>query len=708
MIKVPIDLSDSESFSENITLEKNMNQKNKQILQSKLSYNIEPEKYSKSGVLLKGKLRFFSFRSFLIDLSIVVISNFLMNFLKHGNLTLESRTMKLLLLYLSGWLLISILYEKFNFNSYSNYIKGLLFIAKSWVAVVFLTINFLVLFGIYTLSRIQLFGMGLIHITLELMVFSIYFMTVGKEANKKSLQQKKAFKEVRYFSKKRIIFDFIAFIVSFSFINYLKHNSIELIVHNEGLLIIFGGLWFMSGIFTRKFEIKQYRNIYYKMSPFIKSFLIHFSLMTVFLYAFRLHFLPRFQVLGSITLLLLFELLAIFVRNLYVFAKGQNGDINSHLEINEIFQQQKSQPIIFKTKLKKFLHLETSKQVLKAYLKNDESLYRFIKKHIELRSLDQRTIKVLNTKNPFNIQTLDDHSLNLFVNLHKINDFRYLNRYFLIVHQKIHNTGFLVGTAHTISTHKERFNSKFPYFMANVLYPFDFIYRRVLPKLPKIRKLYFFLTKGKDRIISETEILGRLCFCGFKIIAREEVDNRLYFIAQRIQNPSVDKNPSYSPIIKLPRVGLDGKIIYIRKFRTMYPFSEYIQNFVFEKNKLNSNGKFDNDFRITEWGRWFRKLWIDELPQIINFWQGDIGLVGVRPLSEQYFSLYPDDLKELRTKFKPGLIPPYYVDLPKSFNEIIDSERNYLKQKIKHYLSTDIKYFFKATYNILFKHARSQ
>ncbi len=89
-------------------------------------------------------------------------------------------------------------------------------------------------------------------------------------------------------------------------------------------------------------------------------------------------------------------------------------------------------------------------------------------------------------------------------------------------------------------------------------------------------------------------------------------------------------------------------------------------------------------------------MWIDEWPQIINFFQGDLNLVGVRALSEHYFGLYPKDLQDLRTRFKPGLVPPYYADMPKSFDEIVDSERHYLLSKQKYPLTTDLKYFFRA------------
>ena len=187
-----------------------------------------------------------------------------------------------------------------------------------------------------------------------------------------------------------------------------------------------------------------------------------------------------------------------------------------------------------------------------------------------------------------------------------------------------------------------------------------------------------------------------------------EIEESLYFIAQRVKHPSVEKNPSYGPTIKLKRIGLNGDILYVNKFRTMHPYSEFLQEYIYDNNKLQDNGKFKDDFRLTGWGQFMRRMWIDELPQFLNYWRGDLNLVGVRALSQHYFNLYPEDLKKFRIQFKPGLVPPYYADMPNSFEEIVQSEMEYLKEKQKHPFKTDIKYFVKAFYNIIFKQARSQ
>jgi lipopolysaccharide/colanic/teichoic acid biosynthesis glycosyltransferase len=102
-----------------------------------------------------------------------------------------------------------------------------------------------------------------------------------------------------------------------------------------------------------------------------------------------------------------------------------------------------------------------------------------------------------------------------------------------------------------------------------------------------------------------------------------------------------------------------------------------------------------------------RKLWLDELPMIWNMLRGEMKLVGVRPLSEHFFGLYPEDMQELRTQTKPGLVPPFYADLPVTLDEVIASERKYLEAYLKRPIATDWKYFWAAFYNIVIKRARS-
>ena len=134
---------------------------------------------------------------------------------------------------------------------------------------------------------------------------------------------------------------------------------------------------------------------------------------------------------------------------------------------------------------------------------------------------------------------------------------------------------------------------------------------------------------------------------------------------------------------------------------------EFIQDFVYNHNKLETGGKFKDDFRVPAWGRLFRKLWIDELPMLINWVKRELKFVGVRPISNQYLSLYSKEHQERRKNFKPGLVPPFYADMPKTIGEIELSEKKYFDAYEKNPIKTDIKYFMKVVNNILVKNKRS-
>ena len=93
---------------------------------------------------------------------------------------------------------------------------------------------------------------------------------------------------------------------------------------------------------------------------------------------------------------------------------------------------------------------------------------------------------------------------------------------------------------------------------------------------------------------------------------------------------------------------------------------------------------------------------------LINWFRGDMKFVGVRPLSKHYFELYKEEVRQRRIKYKPGLIPPFYADMPEDLESIQASEMKYLDLYDKRPLITDCKYFWKSAWNILFRHARSK
>lgn len=295
------------------------------------------------------------------------------------------------------------------------------------------------------------------------------------------------------------------------------------------------------------------------------------------------------------------------------------------------------------------------------------------------------------------------------VNCLSVNDVRYLNKFFESVNAALPVGGTFAGCAETAEQRKQSVFKAHPAWLAWPLYVVEFFFTRALPKLKLTQRLYFWLTKGRNRAFSKAEVLGRLVCCGFEIVEHYEGDDGLFhFVVRKERTPVFDENPSYGPVFKMKRVGRGGQPVHVYKLRTMHPYSEYLQAYLYATNNLDASGKFKDDFRITTWGRTFRKLWIDELPMLLNWLRGDLQLVGVRPLSEHYLSLYPDDLAERRCRHKPGLVPPFYADLPNGFEEVLDSEAAYLEAYERAPVRTNLRYFGRAMYNIFVKRARSQ
>jgi lipopolysaccharide/colanic/teichoic acid biosynthesis glycosyltransferase len=275
------------------------------------------------------------------------------------------------------------------------------------------------------------------------------------------------------------------------------------------------------------------------------------------------------------------------------------------------------------------------------------------------------------------------------------------------VNTKVNTYGVFIGCVETKSMRKRRILKKYPPVLNIIYYFFDYILKRVFPKFQLTKKVYFFLTHGRNRVLSKAETLGRLYSCGFEVLETKRNKHLMYFAVRKIGKPVYDPNPTYGPLVKLRRVGKNGNHFYVFKMRTMHPFSEYLQDYIYKRFNLKEGGKFNHDFRITTAGRFMRQFWLDELPMLINLVKGDMKIIGVRPLSKHYFNLYSKKLQEKRIKHKPGLIPPFYADLPKTLEEIQESELKYLNAYEKHPFRTDVKYFFKAIFNIIFKRKRS-
>lgn len=263
------------------------------------------------------------------------------------------------------------------------------------------------------------------------------------------------------------------------------------------------------------------------------------------------------------------------------------------------------------------------------------------------------------------------------------------------------------ATSHQIFSMIKR---KYPPVISHIIVFCAYFWHEMLPKIKQTRKLYYFFSGERHRLYSRAEILGRICRAGFKIEKEEDDNGFLHVFAIKRSEPLERDDTCESPLLRMMRTGKDGKLIKVYKFRTMHSYSQYIQDYVYEQNKLDHSGKLTDDFRVNFWGRLFRSSWLDEFPMIINVLKGDMKWVGVRPLTPHFFSLYTPEMQELRSKVKPGMLPPLYYEkkTPIGLDEVQESERRYIEAYLKHPFRTDWKYFWGIVHNIVIKSKRSQ
>ncbi len=131
------------------------------------------------------------------------------------------------------------------------------------------------------------------------------------------------------------------------------------------------------------------------------------------------------------------------------------------------------------------------------------------------------------------------------------------------------------------------------------------------------------------------------------------------------------------------RLGKDGKIFKIYKFRTMVQNAEKIGPYVSKKD----------DHRITKIGKFLRRYKLDEIPQLLNVLKGEMSLVGPRPEVQKYVEAYKEDYKKILS-VKPGITDFASLEF-KNENEILNNLENIEDRYLNEILPIKIKYYHK-------------
>ncbi len=498
-----------------------------------------------------------------------------------------------------------------------------------------------------------------------------------------------------------IIIDLIILSGAYVFMAGMKPVMVSYLSVNY--LIGFGitvALWVICSFYFKKYNISKNEKASFLIRNVAYPNLLALAFVAFIIYAFNTTFYSRMMVFGTFGVATVVEMIFL---SLYTYLL-----VSPEYDAASAFLDQPPTTLDKKKLKEAVIHSELyveAKYLREAVIEEcGEKANAYIEDHVNLE--DKRTL-IISTLTRFNILRQPDHHYETIVNLRRINDIRHLNKFFEAVNHKLPQEGKFIGCAETARQRLHRILRKYPPVINWIIYTLDYIVKRIFPKFYPTKWIYFFLTRGNNRVLTQAEILGRLYACGFEVTKESFVNGLYFFVTKRIKEPAFDINPTYGPFIKLKRVGKGGKLIKVYKLRTMYPYAEYLQDYVHKLNNLENGGKFKNDFRIASSRAFLRKLWIDELPMILNLFRGDLKLFGVRPLSQHYFDLYSKELQEKRIRYKPGLVPPFYADLPETLEEIQESEMRYLDSYARRPLRTQWRYFWRAVKNILFKKVRS-
>lgn len=153
---------------------------------------------------------------------------------------------------------------------------------------------------------------------------------------------------------------------------------------------------------------------------------------------------------------------------------------------------------------------------------------------------------------------------------------------------------------------------------------------------------------------------------------------------------------SAGSIFKQERCGKNGKIFTLYKFRTMCPDAEKKLDSLRKSNEMDGPVfKIKKDPRITKVGSFLRATSLDELPQLLNIFLGDMSIVGPRPALPKEVEKYLP-IHRARLLVKPGLTCYWQVEPNRnsiSFDGWMELDRKYISERS---LLLDLKLVFKT------------
>ena len=492
-----------------------------------------------------------------LDLLVVILTYGFLYYNKFGYTIPKDVYLLLLIILLSYWFTLSIYYNKYSLifkSPFRSIVKSILW---STALTLFFVTCTVALTELGDASRLFILEMILIPMIVEILLVSLLRkILLSKNTVPEYEESVIDTQSITDTNAKWVFIGASSLIIIYFMMIFIKSGEFYLYPWSERILLILFASWLFSLLLTRKYSMTKTNIVFYQISPFIKSGIVMLIIATMLYFFFRIEFLSRFLLFSTIIIYTIFETLSFFI---YFISNRGDGNSNSDSLLSNYNNTWNIDDFDFDTDSAQYLSDEeiSIRSIFNqiSSMEDKNQIIDFLENNLTDIIINFYSSYMISTTTIENIEFLRNNSKNLLINLHKLNDVRHLNQYLITSHLKLITDGILVGYLLPIDTTYSRLRKQMPKLMFTLFYPIHFLFFRIIPKLPKIDRLYFFITQGKNRTISQAEMYGRLNFCGFNIVNDIVINEKLFFIAKKVKTVSNITNPSYHPIVKLTRVG---------------------------------------------------------------------------------------------------------------------------------------------------------
>jgi hypothetical protein len=291
------------------------------------------------------------------------------------------------------------------------------------------------------------------------------------------------------------IIDLLVVLASFVFCVWLKPGAgTAYFVDYSRSFLFFLLIWVSVSVIFEKYRLLVNALWVAGLKRILLINLIIFFLITSLMYIFQSFNYSRFIVLGTVGAATLVELT--FGALFYLVSSTRVKYENSEFQDMHGYSRAKTKEEAHLVHKKRFPVKYDFKQ-REEYLRNEigEEAFQYIANYA---AVDSPNTLVIATTTRFNIDAQIQHTFECIINVRRVNDFRYINKYFESVNAKLQVGGIFIDFFETTIMRKKRILAKFPPGLNYLYYTADFILKRVFPKFLLTKKLYFILTRGEN------------------------------------------------------------------------------------------------------------------------------------------------------------------------------------------------------------------